>query len=52
LSQTIGSIVFLSPLFEEKVPTQTIPEGYEVIGVSVSIQDGKFWPNFLLWPTA
>ena len=48
----LGTTFLYSPLFEEEVDEQTIPDGYELIGASVTIFGGKFWPNFLLWPTA
>ena len=44
--------MFISPLYEEEVPEQTIPDGYELIGASVTIFGEKFWPNFSLWTTA
>ena len=51
-NQEIGFHSFYDPLYEEEVPKQRIPDGYELIGMSVTIEGGKFWPNFLLWPTA
>ncbi len=37
INLVIGSNYFHGPLFEEEVPKQTITEGYELIGMSVTI---------------
>ena len=47
---SIDSMYMFNPAFEENVPKQTIETGYELIGVSLTIESGGAWLNFLLWP--
>jgi hypothetical protein len=39
-----------SPVFPEKVPRKLIEAGYELIGVSLTIDRNGSWLNFVLWP--
>jgi hypothetical protein len=49
--ETSDGIAFYNPFFQQPLGMREIPDGFELIGVSLTMQDGKFWPNFLLWPT-
>ena len=49
-NRAIDSMNMFNPTFEENVPKQTIETGYELIGVSLTIESGGAWLNFLLWP--
>jgi len=41
LDQKIGYI-FFGPLYEEELPLQTIPEGYQLVGMSITMESVKF----------
>ena len=40
----------MNPAFSEDVPKKAIDAGYELIGVSLTVESGGSWLNFLLWP--
>jgi len=47
---SIDGAYFMNPAFLEDVPKKAIDAGYELIGVSVTVDSGGSWLNFLLWP--
>ena len=46
----ISSLAFCCPIFKEDVPKKEIDAGYELIGVSLTINSHGSWLNFLLMP--
>ncbi len=47
----INCTALCNPLYTEDVQKKTIDQGYELIGVSLTIDsDERAWFNFLLWP--
>ena len=47
---SISSLCFYNPVIKEDVPKKEIDAGYELIGVSLTIDSTGSWINFLLWP--
>jgi hypothetical protein len=47
---SIDTTGIFNPAFTVDLPKKTIDAGYELIGISLTIDTSGSWLNFLLWP--
>ena len=49
-NSSIDHTGIFNPAFTQVVPQKEIDAGYELIGVSLTVDSSGSWLNFLLWP--